>query len=244
MFKRNYKVSYERLNGDKATVTQLLSMAQETTIAKTNETSRNVQWYLDNMQGWVFLNWNIEILKYPKYEDEVVCSTIPVKFKRFLGQRDFRIETLNGEVIMNASIKTALIDLVTKQPLEPTKELLAEYGEQHAEFITNKFKLPKHTEENGFKLVHTSEVIVKRLDTDTNNHTNNLKYIEWAENEIPEEIYKNLIKKVQVVFKQETLRGDVLTIETYVNDKDSNNNQVFVSFKKNDDIRCEVMFSC
>ncbi len=244
MFKRKYKVSYERLNGNKATVTQLLSMAQETTIAKTNETSRNVQWYLDNMQGWIFLNWNVEILQYPKYEEEVVCTTVPVKFKRFLGQRDFRIENLNGEVIMNASIKTALIDLVTKQPLEPTKELLAEYGEQHEEFITNKFKLPKPTEENGFSCISTNEVIVKRLDTDTNLHTNNLKYIEWAENEIPEEIYRKLVKKVQVVFKQETLRGDILKIETYVNNKNNMENQVYVCFKKDDEIRCEVMFTC
>ncbi len=240
MFKRKYKVSYDKLNGDKASITQLINMAQETTVAKTNSTSRNVKWYLDNMQGWIFLNWNIEILKYPEYEEEVICSTVPVKFKRFLGQRDFRIENLNGEVLMNASVKTALIDLVTKEPIEPSEELLKEYGEIHEEFITNKFKLPKPTEENGFILVSTSEITIKRLDTDTNLHTNNLKYIEWAENEIPEEIYQKLIKKVQIVFKQETLRGDVLKIETYV----SGEEQVFVSFKKDGDVRCEVMFTC
>ncbi len=215
-------------------------MAQETTVAKTNSTSRNIKWYLDNMQGWIFLNWNIEILKYPTYEEEVICSTVPVKFKRFLGQRDFRIENLEGEVLMNASVKTALIDLVNKGPIEPSEELLKEYGEIQEGFITNKFKLPKPTEESGFTLVSTSEITIKRLDTDTNLHTNNLKYIEWAENEIPENMYQKLVKQVQIVFKQETLRGDVLKIETYTN----NDNQVFVSFKKDDDVRCEVMFTC
>ncbi len=239
MFKRNYTIRFDKLNGDKASITQMVDIAQNTSIAITNTTSRNVKWYLDNLQGWVFLNWNIEVFKYPAYDEEVICRTRPVKFKKFLGQRDFRIENLKGEVLMNASTKTSLIDLVTKLPIEPTAEVLAEYGPHAEEFITNKFKLPKVPEEEGFSKYSTSVIDIKRLDTDTNLHTNNVKYIEWAENEIPDEIYKNFITNLQVNFKKETFMGERLQVETYLNNQD----KVLIHFKKDDEIHCEVMFS-
>ncbi len=239
MFKRHHKIKFEKLNGFQASISQLVDIAQSTSIAKTNTTSRKLDWYLENLQGWVFLNWNIEVLKYPKYDEEVICRTRYVNFKKFIGQRDFRIENLQGEVLMNASTRTALIDLVTKLPIEPEDWLLAEYGEPAEEYITNKFKLPKSPEEEGFLKVSTIAIDIKRLDTDTNLHTNNVKYIEWAENEIPDEIYKNTITNLQVVYKKETFKGDVLDVETYINNSD----KVLVHFKKDGELRCEVMFT-
>ncbi len=238
MFKRNHTIKFDKLNGDVASVSQLVEIAQNTSIESTNSTSKNVKWYLDNLQGWIFLNWNIEVFKYPAYNEEIVCRTRPVKYKKFLGQRDFRLENLQGEVLMNASTKTCLIDLVTKLPLEISEELLAEYGPTAEEYITNKFKIPKTTEEEGFAKISTSTLVIKRLDTDTNLHTNNVKYIEWAENEIPDDIYKNTITNLQVVYKKETFKGDVLKVETYINNRD----KVVVYFKKDDEIYCEVMF--
>ncbi len=238
MYSRNYKIGYDKLKEGNASVTQLVDIAQDTSIAITNTTSRTVKWYLDNNQGWIFLNWNIEILKYPKYDEEIVCITIPVKFKKFLGQRDFRIENLDGEVMMNASTKTSLIDLVTKTPIEPTQDILDEYGPTHDEYITNKFKLPKVDNDKSFICVSITSVEIKRLDTDTNNHTNNVKYIEWAENEIPDDIYNNTITNLQVNYKKETFKGDVLTVETYVNNID----KVLVQFKQEGELHCEVMF--
>ncbi len=238
MFKRNHTIRFEKLNGNNASISQLVDIAQSTSIAITNTTSKNVKWYLDNLQGWVFLNWNIEVFKYPEYDEEVICRTRPVKFKKFLGQRDFRIENLQGEVLMNASTKTSLIDLVTKMPIEPTAELLAEYGPQGEEYITNKFKLPKATEEEGFTKVSTTTIDIKRLDTDTNLHTNNIKYIEWAENEIPDNIYENTITNLQVVYKKETFKGETLEVEAYINNLD----KVLVHFLKDGEVHCEVMF--
>ncbi len=236
MFKKDYVIGYRKLNVDKASITQLIEIAQETTISCTNSLEKDVLWYLENDMGWIFLNWNIEIFRYPKYLEEVVCTTIPVKFKSVLGQRDFRIEDKNGEVIMNASVKTALLDLKTKKPIEVPKDILASYGDSHPEFITNRFKMPKITDD-GFVLNSTTRVKVKRLDTDTNGHTNNDKYVELAENEIPDDIYKRVITNVRVVYKRETFVGDELIIETYLNNIDS----VLVVFK-NEDTCCEVLF--
>ncbi len=238
MFNKHYTIKFDKLNGDTASITQLVDIAQSTSISITNSTSRNLKWYLDNNQGWLFLNWNIEIFKYPVYDEEVICSTIASKFKKFLGQREFRIENLEGEVLMNASTKTTLLDLATKMPIEPTQELLAEYGPLGEEFITNKFKLPKATVEEGFTLISTSNVDIKRLDTDTNQHTNNVKYIEWAENEIPDDVYKKTITNIQVVYKKESFKGDSLVVETFVNGV----NKVLIHFKKDGEVHCEVMF--
>ncbi len=237
MFKKKHTIRFDKLNGDVASISQLIDIAQDTSISNTNTTSKNVKWYYDNLQGWVFLNWNIEVFKYPAYDEEVICSTRPVKYKKFLGQRDFRIVNLQGEVLMNASTKTSLIDLVTKLPIEISQELLAAYGPTAEEYITNKFKIPKVTEE-GFIKVSTSPIEIKRLDTDTNLHTNNIRYIEWAENEIPDDIYKNTITNLQVVYKKETLKGDKLEIATYINNKD----KVLVHFNKAGETYCEVMF--
>lgn len=237
MYSERIKINYEKLNGNFASITKLIDIAQQTSISQTESTSRNVEWYYTNNKGWLFLNWNVKIKKYPRFGEEVICYTAPVKFRKFLGQRDFKIEDLKGNVIMLASIKTALLDLGTKKPIEPSKELLAEYGEEDKGFITNKFKILK-VDDNGFKKVSTKDILVRRLDTDTNKHTNNTKYIEWAENEIPEEIYNKGINEVKVVYKNETLEGDVVNVETFVNDT-----YIIVLFKKEKTLCCEIMFT-
>ncbi len=62
MFSKNYKIGFDRLKGNTASITQLVDIAQSTSISITNTTSRNVKWYLDNNQGWVFLNCSFWIV--------------------------------------------------------------------------------------------------------------------------------------------------------------------------------------
>ena len=69
------------------------------------------------------------------------------------------------------------------------------------------------------ELIAERTVTVTRRDTDTNNHANNVKYLEWVMDDIPDEIYVDMrLKDIRIVYRKECMRGDMINVKTYVRD--------------------------
>ena len=63
----------------------------------------------------------------------------------------------------------------------------------------------------------TRDIVVTRRDTDTNGHANNVKYLEWVMDDIPDEIYADMaLKDIRIVYRKECMRGDTVTVKTFV----------------------------
>ena len=69
---------------------------------------------------------------------------------------------------------------------------------------------------------------VQRRDIDTNNHVNNLYYLDYALEALPEDIYMNSnFSNVEIMYKHEAKLGDTLSI-FYTK---SNNNEIVITIK-------------
>ena len=54
--------------------------------------------------------------------------------------------------------------------------------------------------------------LVTRRDIDANNHTNNIAYISWALDDLPDNVYLEMnIKDLKAEYKREALLDDVVT---------------------------------
>ena len=74
--------------------------------------------------------------------------------------------------------------------------------------------MPKEAEGD---LLYTRTLPVTRRDTDTNGHANNVKYLEWAMDDVPDEIYDGMsLADVRIVYRKECVRGDIVEVKTYV----------------------------
>ena len=82
---------------------------------------------------------------------------------------------------------------------------------------------------------------VTRRDTDTNGHANNVKYLEWALDDVPDEIYDGMtLKDIRVVYRKECHRGDVVHTKTFVEEKDGEWETITFIFDEEETVLAEI----
>lgn len=152
---------------------------------------------------WVISRYSVSIFDIPKYLDDIVVKTYPGKALKFIYPRYFRIETLDGKLLAQASSTWALLE------------------EKEHKIVTNPFpgfvfpsehlddeeKLPKRISEEGKELISNRKVLYS--DLDLNRHLNNSKYIEYIIDIHNLSFYDNhKIKHIDINFDHEIKDGD------------------------------------
>ena len=84
----------------------------------------------------------------------------------------------------------------------------------HLQLKMKNIEMPKFNQDSDYT---QREFIVTRRDTDTNGHTNNTKYIEWAMDDVPDEIYDYFdVEDLKVVYKKECYRNSKVKSKCFV----------------------------
>lgn len=168
---------------------------------------------MDNSSVWVLLKYDINIYKYPKFNDTVSVSTEVIGTKKFYGYRHYTIKASSGELLGEANSIAILIDFKRRRPMKITPEQLAVYG------LKEELETPpvlddlKEVEDINF----SNEFLMTYSDTDSNNHVNNVRYMEMAVNTLPSDIINNYdISNIKVLFKKETSHGHTVTVSSEV----------------------------
>lgn len=160
---------------------------------------------------WVLVQWDIEVIKYPKYGDAVVVETAAEGFRRFLAIRTSTIYSQDGDVLVRAKAKWAYIDRISKKNVEIPPVEYNLYG------VDNSFNI-KDVEFTKVKLKENyekiKEVEVSLLDIDTNGHVNNSRYMAWLISAIEEDFYKDhKLMKFSIVYKREAFINEKIVIK-------------------------------
>jgi len=194
--------------------------------------------YYDEMKWvWVLTHWQVEIYDYPKMSDMVNISTWPVRFKSYFGERGFEAKDASGQALLAANSNWILLDRGSYKPVRPTEHIASKYGENFPFLLEKDFSLPKH---DGFMPLSGHSYTTTRRDIDTNNHVNNVKYLEWVYCYIPDEIYHNYrAKSLKVAYKKETLLGDHVEIKLFQR-KHGNDIEIFAIIEKDGQIATEI----
>lgn len=116
---------------------------------------------------------------------------------------------------MEVMSRWVYMDTARRRPANVPESMIEAYGDKQMPAIENeKFQMPAEPEE-GTPI--QSFVRVTRRDTDTNGHANNVKYLEWAMDDVPDEIYETMeAKDIRIVYRKECRRGDLVELRTYV----------------------------
>ena len=236
VFTCEFTIDYQLLAPDlSARLPGLMGCVQEASIRHTESTPHKMQWYADNARGWLLTSWHIEVVRLPRWNEAIRVATWPSRFKGILADRSFAVTDADGKRLLAAVSGWVYTDLAARRPVKPPQEVIDGYGAIGEPALDADYKFSR----DGFAPVSAREMLVTRRDTDTNSHVNNLRYIEWAFDEIPADMYDTHTPRVvKASYKKECVTGDVLTLETAA--RAGGSPAVLTDMRKEGAVVCEV----
>ena len=229
-FEENIRVcSYDTDMNSKMTVQNLVKYFMETAIVHSDAAGFPVDRLLRENRGWVVLNWVIKMKKYPVYNDELKIETWAKPGNTLQATRYFVMSDLkSGETVAEAASRWAFLDLENRHPVRFSLEMEEAYCyDRQAPFDPGRYNPPAEKEGN---LISEREITVRRSETDTNGHTNNTRYVEWAMDDVPDDIYESCsAEEIRVLYRKECRAGDKVRIKTYLENKDDGTKLIITS---------------
>ncbi len=181
----------------------LANMAEISTL-HSNALGLSLNQIRKNDYGWMLINWELEVLKYPKLGESVKLLTWTSAFNKFYANREFLILDLEGQVLVKASSLWAFLDIQKRRPLRIPKEIIEKYSlvdERNFTAFTS-------IQVEGEILKESEAFIVGHKDLDENMHVNNIRYIEWLLLGFSKMEETHEIKKLAIHYKKELLLND------------------------------------
>lgn len=216
MFSVNYKVDYVSLNKRlNASFTRILRYLQETSLLQSADAGYTFEWFADRNRAWIITDWHVEVQRSPHWGEDISAMTAPVTFSGIVGERAFLIDDSSGNTIVKANSRWVFMDTENKKPVRFPKELVADYGPMTVLPLEKNYKIADYS---AFNQVGRREFTVSRGDLDTNLHVNNCRYIEWAFDDIPDDVFcECYVSAMNASYKKECRRGDRILLETFRN---------------------------
>ncbi len=153
--------------------------------------------------GWVINYWQINVLRYPGLGEAVRTTTSPYELKGFMGLRNFKMETQEGELLAVANSVWSLIDTSIMHPTRIPDEIVEKY-ELHPkfdmEYTPRKIRMPK------VQGISKPSVTVQEFHLDTNHHMNNGQYVKIASALLPE----GEVEQIRIAYLKQAVLGDMI----------------------------------
>lgn len=232
MYQFSSRVRYSEVNSEKIlTLPALLDYLQDCCTFQSEELGVGVDYLADNHAAWVLSSWQIRICRYPEFGEQITVSTWAYDFKGFYGYRSFKVEGEDGELLAYANSLWVFMDTDIMRPMRINQKMIDVYLPQMAEIIgtdwgDRKLQVP----EGG---TAGKPIRVQRCHIDTNHHVNNGKYVQMAEEFLPEDFE---VGELRVEYKKAAVLGDVLTPVYCVNE-----NQVTVTLADEAGKTCAIV---
>lgn len=206
MYQINSRVRYSEVNSEKQlTLTALLDYLQDCCTFQGEDLGIGVDYLMREHVAWVLSSWEIEVIRYPQLGERITVGTWPYEFKGFYGSRNFLILDEEGEVLVKANSLWVFMDTERMRPAKVNEDFIRIYGERLEEPLEGnwgerKIPIPQEGEVQ-------SRIRVARHHIDTNHHMNNSKYVQVAEENLPENC---VVDGLRVEYKKAAMLGDVL----------------------------------
>jgi len=205
-FRHQHQVmTYETGQTGAMTPSALIHLLQHTAGKHANELGWSVRGLHEAGLTWVLQRFYLEINRLPEDDTRFTIETRPSGADRILAYRDYRVMDEDGECLALATSSWVVMDLESRRPVAITDEI-RELGSQ---FGPRYIEAPK-TRQQAFEPAPDTPIFrVRKHDLDLNGHVNNVRYIEWALESVPNELFlSGNLRTLDITFKAECFFGD------------------------------------
>ena len=136
--------------------------------------------------AWVLADWRVEIRNRPKEGQKLHVRTWIQGGSRAASTRNFLVTDDSGNEFFRACGRYALINRKTMRILRIPEELTAAYEPEEETLFPSDAPRLRAPEKVDF----VQPIILRRGDIDYNGHVHNTRYIEFALEVLPEDVYR------------------------------------------------------
>lgn len=170
-----------------ATPVTILTLLEETAADHCLSIGHSLYDLLEKGVGWVLLSGRMVMDRYPAYKEKITIKTWLSELTTFRGIRENLILDEEGKIIGRAKGFWLFFDIKRRRPARIFKEMVEQWTINPKESI----QMEKIKIETIEEAIYSNHFSVHRFDMDSNEHVNNLRYLQWAMESIPDEIVDN-----------------------------------------------------
>ncbi|GFI21676.1 hypothetical protein IMSAGC011_00449 [Lachnospiraceae bacterium] len=186
----------------------ILDCFQDAAIFEAENGKITVAYLYGRQLAWLLSSWQIVIDRQPKLNEKIKIATAPYDFKGFLGYRNFMMTGEDGAVIVRAASIWTLMNTKKMCPSRLTQELQEGY---HMEEKIDMDYAPRKIVLSGEARAQ-EQFKVRKFQIDSNQHMNNVVYIKFAMEMLPENVR---IRELRAEYKRPALLGEKIITELY-----------------------------
>ncbi len=138
--------------------------------------------------GWVLISGFLQMDRYPAYKEKIIIRTWLSNYSLVKGFRDNIIYDEHYNIIGRARGIWVFFDIKKRRPVQIFDTIKEKWSFCKLEAIDH--DITKKIEAIDTAGYH-QEYTIKRFDTDSNKHVNNVRYLQWVIESIPEDIDDN-----------------------------------------------------
>jgi len=182
IWREDYRIrSYEVDCRNRLSILSMFSFMQEAASRHAASLGVSIQQLLAENYTWLLSRLKIKIADHPGWNDQIQVNTWPSGTQQLFALRDFKMNSVDNQIIAAAISAWLVIDLQKRRPVRiaPFVKRLKPIEGSHV--LDNRLdKLPAVNNP-----VHEKRFVVRYSDLDINQHVNNVKFVEWVVEGIP-----------------------------------------------------------
>lgn len=193
------------------TVLAMMRYFEDIALLQSDHYQIGLQYYEAEQVAWLLNKWDIRIHNAPVFKDDVHVLTQPTAMRRFLANRRYEIRNADGNIIVEADSQWVFVDLARRRPARIPEDVFRTYGIDAA---VDSLPMPPVPREPG-RVDELREFHVRKSDIDVNRHVNNIRYVDWALDALPEEIaLRGTLLRLLIHYKKEIHYGEQVVAQT------------------------------
>ena len=155
---------------------------------------------------WIITDYDIEVVRLPRFAEEITIETEALSYNRLFCYRRFTIYDEAGQELIHMMATFVLMDRDSRKVHAVEPEIVAPY---QSEFSKKLLRGPKYQSlENPI----SKDYHVRFYDLDMNGHVNNSKYLDWIFEVMGADFLTHYIpKKINLKYVKEVRPGGVIT---------------------------------
>lgn len=185
--------------------------------------------------SWILTEWHVQIVRRPENEELLNITTwARGKAPASMVFRGFIVIDKDGFEVIRAEARFSLFDLTTSRLTRISEEFFASYSPEERLIFENSPKLRAPSEYDS-----ETKIQLRRSDIDFNGHVHNTRYIDYAMQALPKELYdKDSFSEIRIIYRKPVMEDDDVTLKYRYADSAAN-----VGIYANNTLCCHVVFS-
>lgn len=152
-------------------------------------------------KAWIVISWDLNIFKRPCWNEKLLVRSWIGKIDKLYHYRDYEILDSQGITIAKAVAKWVMVDTITKKIQKLDEEHIKQFPIVEIEGFENEIgKINSRVNVDSLNEIYQYKV--QKRDVDTNNHMNNIIYLDLVLEGLDDNFVQN-ISSIQIHYKTE-----------------------------------------